>query len=226
MEKAITRTQRRFSAKGFTSLLLACSFLVMGVSGILLYVTPRGRLANWTDWTLFGLGKEGWAAVHIMGSLLFLIVAAVHLTLNWTMFWGYVKKKAVAGLNLKREMALAAAITAAIVAGTLYGLPPFSTVVAWRHEIKDYWERRSAQGERIEGDGEAGECEGQGLGPGQRPGAGQGRGQGFRGGRGMGGFGGRAPGFGQGGGAGGGRGYGRGLGPGQGEPHTPPNAQE
>jgi len=138
-------TPRKFSTKGFTSLLLACSFLVSGTSGAILYLTPRGRTANWTNWTLFGLGKEQWAALHTNIAILFLIAAGLHVVLNWTMFWGYIKKKAGAGLNLKRELALAVVIAVLFVAGTLYHLPPFSTINAWNDQIKNYWDRKAAQ---------------------------------------------------------------------------------
>jgi hypothetical protein len=142
MENA--RTPRKFSTRAFTSLLLTCAMLVVACSGVMLYLSPRGRVANWTDWTLLGLGKEEWSAVHINTCLLLLIVTVVHLALNWRPFWGYVKKKAGFGLNRKLELALAAAVAAVVVASTLYSVPPFSTLVAWQHEIKDYWERRSA----------------------------------------------------------------------------------
>ena len=132
---------RRFSTRGFTSLLLTLSLLVVSFSGVVLYVTPRGRVANWTDWTLFGLGKEQWAALHMNGSILFLVAAVLHLALNWSILCGYVKKKAVAGLHMKRELALATAIAVVCVAGTLYSLPPFSSVLALNHDIKDYWEQ-------------------------------------------------------------------------------------
>ena len=137
--------QKRFSLRGFTSLLLMGLFLVLGFSGAMLYGSPRGRVANWTDWTLLGLGKEQWEGIHLNGSVLFLVVAVLHLTLNWRPFWGYVKKRAGLGLNRKVELALATAITAGIVVGTLYQVPPFRTVVDWRHGIKDYWERRTAR---------------------------------------------------------------------------------
>jgi hypothetical protein len=137
--------KKRFSTKGFTSLLLACAFLVMGVSGAILYFTPRGRDAHWTDWSLFGLGKEDWGAIHINNSILFLLVALLHLVLNWRIFWSYVTKSTVRGLNLRKEMAAAGLVAVVFVTGTIYGLPPFSTVMDWNTAIKDYWGRRTAQ---------------------------------------------------------------------------------
>jgi hypothetical protein len=141
----VVRERRRFSARGFASLLLALSLLAVSVSGVLLYVTPRGRVANWTDWTLFGLGKEQWTSLHVNGSILFLLAAALHLVVNWSILSGYVKKKAVAGLHMKRKLALATAIALVCIAGTILNLPPFSSVLALNHDIKDYWEQRTAR---------------------------------------------------------------------------------
>jgi hypothetical protein len=117
----------------------------MAFSGAILFFTPRGRVANWTDWTMLGLGKEEWGALHINNSILFLLVAVLHIYLNWTMLWGYVKKRASMAVNLKWELAAAAVITVVVLAGTMYGLPPFSTIMAWQRDIKDYWEGRTAR---------------------------------------------------------------------------------
>ena len=139
------RKRRRFSMRGFTSLLLTLSMAVMVFAGIMLYLTPRGRVANWTDWTLVGLGKEQWAALHMNASLLFVIVAVLHLVLNWSIFFSYLKKKTAAGLHMKKELALATLIALVCVAGTITELPPFGAVAALNEDIKDYWELRAVR---------------------------------------------------------------------------------
>ena len=136
--------RRRFHTRGFVSLLLTGSFLVMLATGLVLYVTPQGRVAHWTGWTLAGLGKEQWSAVHIVTTLVFLSSAGFHLYYNWRIFWGYFKSKAQSGFNLKRELALAIAICVAMVAGTLWNVPPFGTVIRWNDDIKVYWGSHSA----------------------------------------------------------------------------------
>ena len=92
-----TNAPRGFSLRGFTSLLLMGLFVVLGLSGAMLYASPRGRVANWTDWTLLGLEKGQWEGLHLNGSLLFLIVAVLHLVLNWRPFWGYITDVEVVG---------------------------------------------------------------------------------------------------------------------------------
>lgn len=135
----------RFYFKRFTSLLLAAAFFGLAWSGTMLYFSPRGRVANWTGWTLMGLSKSEWISLHTNLAILVLIAAIVHLIFNWTMFWGYIRKKAAGlGLNLKWEMLAAAILVAVVCAGSILQWPPFSTVMAWNERIKDFWEPRAS----------------------------------------------------------------------------------
>ena len=133
----------KFQTKAFVSLLLSLFFLVMGFSGVILYLIPRGRVANWTGWTMLGLEKQGWQAVHINIALLFLIVAGLHLYFNWPMFWCYIKKKASFSVNLKLEMSVAILIAGGVLVGTIEGVSPFGALLTLNYRIKDYWERES-----------------------------------------------------------------------------------
>jgi hypothetical protein len=130
----------RFYFKGFTSLVLAVAFVGLASSGVLLYFAPRGRVANWTGWTWLGLTKNDWTSLHTNLAILVIIAAIVHLISNWSVFWGYIKKKAGLGLNLKWEMVATAMLFGIVVAGAIRGWPPFSTVMAWNQRIKDTWE--------------------------------------------------------------------------------------
>ncbi len=130
----------RFQVKGSASLLLAMTFLMLSISGIILYLTPRGRVANWTGWTMLGLEKSEWQAVHTNMALLFLIVAGLHLYLNWPIFWSYLKKKHSFAVNLKLEMAAAFLLVGGVSLGSILEIPPFSSVMAINHQIKDFWE--------------------------------------------------------------------------------------
>ena len=134
----------RFHTRGFTSLLTTCSFLVLAITGIVLYISPKGRVAHWTGWTVLGIDKEQWSDIHMIASLLFLISAAFHLYFNWRIFWGYIKKRLEASLNLKLEMLLALAITILCCIGVFLHWPPFSLIPDGRLALQDYWEQRSA----------------------------------------------------------------------------------
>lgn len=82
-----SRTKSSFYTRGFTTFVLAAAFLVLAVTGAVLYITPRGRVANWTDWSLLGLDKQQWSSVHITIATLFLLAAALHLFLIGKLFW-------------------------------------------------------------------------------------------------------------------------------------------
>lgn len=135
----------KFRTRGFISLLLALSFLVAVVSGAVLFITPRGRVANWTGWTAAGLSKHEWAALHINACLLMLLVTVIHLVLNWRVFWSYIQKKSM-GFNLKWEMAASVLLTGAVVAGTLYEVPPLTATASLNEWMKNYWEGASSAG--------------------------------------------------------------------------------
>lgn len=135
----------KFKIKGFISLLLACCFTVAAFSGVILYMTPRGRVANWSGWTMLGLGKHEWSELHMNACALVLVIAAWHLVMNWRVFWSYIKRRS-AGLNLKLEMAVALLVTGTLVTGTIYGLPPLTMLAAWNEAIKDSWESQSPRG--------------------------------------------------------------------------------
>jgi hypothetical protein len=131
----------RFRIRGFVSFFLMLSFLVLTVSGIVLYVMPRGRVANWTDWTMLGLNKPTWQSMHMSVALLFLATVLLHLWFNWTVFWGNIKKKASIALNLKAEMAAAILLTGIVVTGAIFHVPPFRNILDLNYQIKDYWDQ-------------------------------------------------------------------------------------
>lgn len=137
-----TKTARMpFHWRGFFSLLLFASFSILLVSGVILYIAPRGRIANWTGWAILRLSKHEWSAVHISLAVLVLIAAGFHLYYNWSVFWSYITCKTQRMLNLKREMALALLLCVITIFGAIYGLPPFGTFMKWNDRIKDYWEK-------------------------------------------------------------------------------------
>ena len=55
--------KKQFNVRGFISLLTACSFILMSVTGIVLYFTPQGRIAFWTNWKFIGLTKTVWISM-------------------------------------------------------------------------------------------------------------------------------------------------------------------
>ena len=62
-----------FQTKGFTSLFLTITFVALSLSGIVLYVAPRCRVADRIGWTVTGLEKGQWESIHINGALFFMM---------------------------------------------------------------------------------------------------------------------------------------------------------
>jgi len=125
--------------KGFASLLTTFSFVVMTVSGILLFIVPQGRIAEWTDWQLLGLSKSDWGNIHITTSLMFLISGAYHIWCNWRTLVNYFTSKRESRLFMRREIAISAVVTLFFVVGAVYQAPPLSYVLALNNTIKMAW---------------------------------------------------------------------------------------
>jgi len=141
----MAKRKETFHWRGFTSLALTMAFILMAFSGIVLYLTPKGRVANWSGWTMLGLSKEEWAGIHTTCSLFLLVAAGFHIYFNWRPFLYYLKKKAARGIHLKWELAASVALGVVFFFGTLKGVPPFGTILDLGESIKDHWERQSPQ---------------------------------------------------------------------------------
>ena len=133
----------RFNTRSFTSLVVFFSFFTLMLSGTILFVSPQGRIANWTGWAILGLGKEEWASVHIALSICFVIAGLFHLYFNWGVFMRYLRQSASAGWRHKLEMGLAAAAVAIVFTGAAQAWPPFNKMGDLQQDIKAYWARQS-----------------------------------------------------------------------------------
>lgn len=131
----------QFHNRALVSMLTAFSFLLLAASGIVLFVAPPGRIANWTNWSILGLRKSDWGAVHIWFAAIFVVGTAFHLLLNLHPLLGYLKNRATRRISLRREWVAAAVLCALVFAGTLMKAPPFEALVAWNEEFKQSWEQ-------------------------------------------------------------------------------------
>ena len=128
----------------FTSMGLALAFLVMLLSGIVLFISPPGRVANWTDWNLFGLTKKEWQNQHIVFGFAFIILSIFHLfVINWKTFLSYLRNKASKGLNSPAEPVVSIVLFALLAFGTFWHLPPFEQIIAFGERLSGSWERKT-----------------------------------------------------------------------------------
>lgn len=135
----MTTADRKLHLRGFISLLTALSFLIMTISGIILFVVPQGRIASWVDWRMFGLTKTQWGDMHITTSLLFALAGLWHTWLNWRALVSYFKDKATRTVALKKELAFAALLTLFFTVGAVYKTPPLNYILDFNDAIKEYW---------------------------------------------------------------------------------------
>ncbi len=129
----------RLHLRGFISLLTALSFLIMTVSGIILFITPQGRIAYWLDWNFWGISKTQWGDMHITTSLLFALAGLWHTWLNWRSLLSYFHDKVKKTVALKWELAVAAVITIFCTVGGIYKTPPLSYILSLNDYIKESW---------------------------------------------------------------------------------------
>jgi hypothetical protein len=136
-----TMSQRRFSWRSFTTLLLAWTFLTLTLSGVVLYIAPPGRIANWTQWKIVAFTKSQWQAIHVLTAIVFLTVGLIHvLKFNWKVFTAYLKKRGDSGTRFGREIVSSAIVFLTVVIATASNLPPFGTVMTVGESIKESWD--------------------------------------------------------------------------------------
>ncbi|MGE4559476.1 MAG: DUF4405 domain-containing protein [Desulfobulbus sp.] len=120
-----------------TSLTLLLAFAVLILTSLVLYVVPEGRVAYWSDWRWLGLSKTQWGDIHTNSGFLFLAAGLLHLVYNWKPIVGYLKNRAKQVQLLAPAMVIALLINLAVVAGTLFNLPPFQSILDFGHSFKE-----------------------------------------------------------------------------------------
>ncbi|NTU98327.1 MAG: DUF4405 domain-containing protein, partial [Chlorobiaceae bacterium] len=135
-----------FSWRIFISFGLLLSFLMLLVSGVILYISPPGRVANWTDWRMLGLTKNGWINQHTIFSFTFAILSVFHLFfINWKAFLSYLKTKASRSLKSPLELFVSLSLAVLFGFGTYFSLQPFSAVIDFGDSVSGSWEKRGEQ---------------------------------------------------------------------------------
>lgn len=122
------------------SLTAFITFIVLAYTGIMLFICPHGRIAEWTAWKIFGMSKEEYGAVHTTFMVLFLITGIWHIVLNWKSIVNYLKDKSKKLRIFTPEFSLALVICIVIFVGTMAGLTPFRQFLGAKEDFKDTWE--------------------------------------------------------------------------------------
>ncbi len=133
--------KKGFHWRGWTTFVVTLSFVIDTVSGIILYIAPPGRVAHWTNWKIWGLTKDQWAAVHTIFGFVLLVIVALHLYYNWKIFIAFLWNTMKKALHLKRELALSIAVCLVLFLGSIWSIPPFGTIMDIGEKFKESWEQ-------------------------------------------------------------------------------------
>lgn len=110
------------------------------VTGIVLFITPPGRIANWTNWTFWNLTKHQWINLHICFTLVFVLVCVAHLWLNFKPFMNYFSRKVAAVRKMRWEPVFALVLCVIIFAGALKPFAPFNILLDLNQHLKFSWD--------------------------------------------------------------------------------------
>ena len=125
-----------FNLRAFASVLTGLSFILMAVTGLVLFFAPSCRIARDTSWVVWGHSKDQWVAVHVWLSIAFVIASFIHIYLNWTALMNYFKSKVRKGWAFRVEWISALAVCVVLYAGSARGVAPFSSLMVWKETFK------------------------------------------------------------------------------------------
>lgn len=136
----MSERKTRYSWRAMMSVLIGLAFVVLVVSGGILFLSPPGRVANWSGWRMLGYTKHEWSDLHIWFAVVFIIAAVLHTVFNIRLLLSYFRSRLTRRIGFRWEWVVALAVAGAVFAGTRAGVPPFSSFLAFNERIKQSWE--------------------------------------------------------------------------------------
>ena len=122
---------KKFNWRGFISLYILLSFIIIIISGLVLYIAPPGRIAKWTSVPLLGLEKDQWQTIHTIFTFIFIIASGFHLYFNWKIFLSHMRNKLTKKYLSKKEFLWSVVVTFLVLFIILLELPPVNTVMGF-----------------------------------------------------------------------------------------------
>lgn len=123
------------NGRNITSLTMLVSLVLSTVTSLILYLTPYGRVAYWSDWHLWGLSKTEWSNLHLNLGILFLITGFIHVYYNWSAIKKYFYRRTQQFFTL--DFGIALLICVIIGIGTYHEIPPMGSTLNLGIAIKD-----------------------------------------------------------------------------------------
>jgi len=117
------------------------AIVVMTYTGVILFIAPPGRIANWANWEILGLTKTEYANLHSTMMVLFVLATVLHIYYNWRPITSYLSNSARQMVVFTKEMVVASLLVAVFVGATLSLIPPFSNFLVFGEDMKEGWEK-------------------------------------------------------------------------------------
>ncbi len=142
-----------FRGRALVSTMMACGFMGLVSSGLVLYASPSGRAARDLKWDFLSLDKWEWRDLHLTFGLLFLLTGLFHLWLNITPLVNYVRQRFVeqstqsVSFRWRLEPVLALSFVVMLVIFSVKDIPPISYIADLRDFLMDYWKSASRTGD-------------------------------------------------------------------------------
>lgn len=131
----------KFKLRRFFTILTGFGFLLMTLSGLVLYFTPQGRIAYWVEWRFLNFTKDEWTNIHTLSWFLFLISSIFHIIYNWKPLINYFKGK-IKNINfLSKESLLALFLSIFFLFSGIYKIPPFGLLINLNDYIKNSYSK-------------------------------------------------------------------------------------
>ena len=127
--------------KKIISLTMLLVMFIMTFSGIMLFISPPGKVAHWANWEVFGITKELYGNIHSTFMVLFIVATLFHVFYNWKPLTSYMKNTAKEMVIFTKDMFVAVILTTIFLLGTIFWIPPFSNFLDFGKEIKNSWEK-------------------------------------------------------------------------------------
>jgi len=122
-----------------TSFLLIYSFLIMILSGTMLFIAPFGRLSMMIQWEMLGLDKMDYQALHLIFMLVFVTAGIVHTYLNYKAILNYWKNKSRKIIVFTKEFIFATLLICGLFYLTVSHNAITEKFVKMNKSFNDYW---------------------------------------------------------------------------------------
>lgn len=135
------------SLRHVVSLLTCYLFILVFLTGVVLYIVPPTRIANDLQWMLLGLSKNEYIRMHTVLSFFFFLVTLMHVWYNRSTLWRYLSvRQAGVKFGLRLESILALCLTVFFVSLILFNVPPVNKIMLWGESFKESWGGAGGQG--------------------------------------------------------------------------------